>query len=214
MPRRCSTRGSSSGRPCGSVVVHRKMPRQCCTRTASSSGLPCGKMEPHCTMPRESCEPATASSDRRPPASLCRGRTRGRPRARPGGHAADWDRIAICRGRARGGPRARPEDRGESWTRIAIGHGRAQGEPRARLRKPCGSMDARCNMPRQNCGRTECSSRRRPLAPLRLSVVEAGTRVYDAKCMRCFPLQESTRPAPASCSSSSEGSSSDEPLCA
>jgi hypothetical protein len=41
-----------------------------------------------------------------------------------------------------------------------------------------------------------------------LSTVQASTRVYDAKCKRCFPLQDGT---PASSSSSSEGSSSDEP---
>jgi hypothetical protein len=45
-----------------------------------------------------------------------------------------------------------------------------------------------------------------------LSTMEVSTRVYDAKCKKCFPLQDSTRPAPPSCSSSSEGSSSDEPL--
>jgi hypothetical protein len=45
-----------------------------------------------------------------------------------------------------------------------------------------------------------------------LSTLEVSTRVYDAKCKKCFPLQDGARTAPASCSSSSEGSSSDEPL--
>jgi hypothetical protein len=45
-----------------------------------------------------------------------------------------------------------------------------------------------------------------------LSAMQVGTRVYDAKCKRCFPVQDSARAASASSSSASEGSSSDEPL--
>jgi hypothetical protein len=45
-----------------------------------------------------------------------------------------------------------------------------------------------------------------------LSTEEVGTRVYDAKCKKCFPVQDGAHTVAASGSSSSEGSSSDEPL--
>jgi hypothetical protein len=44
-----------------------------------------------------------------------------------------------------------------------------------------------------------------------LSALQVGTRIYDAKCKRCFPVQDNARTASASSSSASEGSSSDEP---
>jgi hypothetical protein len=45
-----------------------------------------------------------------------------------------------------------------------------------------------------------------------LSALEVSTRVYDAKCKKCFPLQDGALGTRASGSSSSEGSSSDAPL--